>query len=127
MIKLRLPFPPSINHYWLLRKGGGRFITPKGKLFRTAVYAQVLMNVKRRQAFVNGEVVTVKMSIVPPDNRRRDMDNIFKALFDALTYSQIWKDDSQIKRIDAIMRLQPDEEKKGYVIVEIEEFNDDEH
>lgn len=31
-----------------------------------------------------------------PDRRRRDLDNILKALFDALTHAGLWLDDSQI-------------------------------
>jgi crossover junction endodeoxyribonuclease RusA len=36
---------------------------------------------------------------LPPDARRRDIDNYNKALFDALTHAGIWEDDSQVKRM----------------------------
>ena len=32
----------------------------------------------------------------PPDNRRRDLDNLYKALLDALQAARIYDDDSQI-------------------------------
>ncbi|HBU2527567.1 TPA: RusA family crossover junction endodeoxyribonuclease, partial [Klebsiella pneumoniae] len=31
--------------------------------------------------------------------RRRDIDNYNKALFDALTLTGVWEDDSQVKRM----------------------------
>jgi crossover junction endodeoxyribonuclease RusA len=31
-----------------------------------------------------------------PDKRRRDLDNILKALLDGLTHSGVWGDDSQV-------------------------------
>jgi len=39
--------------------------------------------------------------LCPPDLRRRDLDNCFKALFDALTHAGIWQDDSQVKQLSA--------------------------
>ena len=37
--------------------------------------------------------------LYPPDQRRRDIDNYNKALFDALTLTGVWEDDSQVKRM----------------------------
>ena len=31
-----------------------------------------------------------------PDNRRRDLDNLFKAPLDACTHAGVWEDDSNI-------------------------------
>lgn len=31
-----------------------------------------------------------------PDRRKRDLDNLFKALLDALTHAGVWKDDSLV-------------------------------
>ena len=33
---------------------------------------------------------------VPPDRRRRDLDNLYKCLFDALGHAGVYEDDSQI-------------------------------
>ncbi len=38
----------------------------------------------------------VEIIIYPPDKRKRDMDNIKKALFDALQHAGLYKDDYQI-------------------------------
>ena len=34
-----------------------------------------------------------------PDRKRRDIDNLDKQIFDALTHAQVWKDDSQVKLV----------------------------
>lgn len=39
----------------------------------------------------------VMLEYLPPDRRRRDIDNGCKAVFDALTHAGVWKDDSQVK------------------------------
>ncbi len=40
--------------------------------------------------------VAVSIDALPPDNRRRDLDNTLKAALDALTAAGVWADDSQI-------------------------------
>ena len=44
---------------------------------------------------MNGDLM-VEIIIYPPDKRKRDMDNIKKALFDALQNAGLYKDDCQI-------------------------------
>ncbi len=39
--------------------------------------------------------------LYPPNRARRDLDNCFKALFDALTHAGIWQDNSQVKQLSA--------------------------
>lgn len=41
----------------------------------------------------------VEIVLFPPDQRRRDLDNYNKALFDALTHAGVWEDDSQVKKM----------------------------
>jgi len=38
--------------------------------------------------------------VFPPDGRRRDLDNLQKALCDALQHAGVYADDSQIDRLD---------------------------
>lgn len=90
-----LPYPPSVNHYW--RTGQGRhYISAEGRSYRAAVQATV------REAFpvsqprpIDGPV-SLRVEVFPPDRRRRDLDNVLKALLDALTFAGVWTDDSLV-------------------------------
>ncbi|MEA9393141.1 RusA family crossover junction endodeoxyribonuclease [Acerihabitans sp. TG2] len=101
---LLLPFPPSVNSYWRSPNTGplaGRhLISSDGRRYRTAVFASVVEQLRRMPVALVDEL-TVSLVLCPPDQRRRDLDNCFKALFDALTHAGIWQDDSQVKRLSA--------------------------
>lgn len=91
MIELELPYPPSVNHYWL-RRGRRTFVSPRGRRFRHAVVSELLsLGCKP----IRGKV-EIWISVYPPDRRRRDLDNILKALLDALEHGGAYRDDSQI-------------------------------
>ncbi|MCP6623570.1 RusA family crossover junction endodeoxyribonuclease, partial [Klebsiella pneumoniae] len=47
----------------------------------------------------SSDLAEVHIVLYPPDQRRRDIDNYNKALFDALTLTGVWEDDSQVKRM----------------------------
>lgn len=47
---------------------------------------------------MNGRLA-VRVTVCPPDNRRRDLDNVQKALLDALAKGGAYRDDSQIDRL----------------------------
>lgn len=42
----------------------------------------------------------VRIKVCPPDRRRRDLDNVQKALLDALEHGGVYADDGQIDRIE---------------------------
>lgn len=92
---LTLPWPPSTNHTW--RKGRGRvFVSAKTKTFRMAVASIVMASRMARPITGNLEV---RVTLCPPDLRKRDEDNFAgKSLFDAMTKAGVWLDDSQIRR-----------------------------
>lgn len=94
-VALTLPWPPSTNHTW--RKGRGRvFVSTKTKTFRMAVASIVMAS---RMARPITGALEVRVTLCPPDMRRRDEDNFAgKALFDAMTRAGVWLDDSQIRR-----------------------------
>lgn len=89
---LTLPWPPTVNHYWGQR-GKGRFVKSEGLAFRAAVLAEFYR--ARRQGFGSSKV-RVDILALPPDNRRRDLDNLNKATLDAMAHARVFNDDSQV-------------------------------
>lgn len=87
-----LPYPPSVNHYWGTR-GKIRFIGAAGKAFRQA--AMLAWYATRAQGFGSARI-KVTVEVYPPDRRKRDLDNVLKAAFDALGHARAYEDDSQI-------------------------------
>jgi len=91
MLEVELPYPPSINHYW--RHVRGRtIISREGRRFRERVTAILAA---RRTTPIAGPL-EVEVDVFPPDRRRRDLDNVQKALLDAMQYGGAYGDDSQI-------------------------------
>lgn len=91
-----LPYPPSVNHYWRTAKGH-TFISQEGKQYREAVIWRL-----KGQPVIEGRV-KVLVKVYPPDHRKRDLDNINKALLDAIKHGGILIDDSQIKDLHLVM------------------------
>lgn len=112
VVKLELPWPPSINTYW--RRNGARyFISSKGMNFRKEV---ILLAINYREKFSKNDRLKVTIEAYPPDKRRRDLDNIFKGIFDSLQHAGVYDDDSQIDDIH-IIRM-PSLESKVSIIIQ---------
>lgn len=87
-----------MNTYW--RRNGHRyFIAPRGVAFRTEVEAICMAAGVKPMA----GPVSMAVTLVPGDHRRRDIDNVLKPLLDALTHGRAWEDDSQVKRLSIVM------------------------
>lgn len=101
-MRLILPFPPSVNTYWRApNKGplkGRHMISEAGRRFQSDACAAIIEQL-RRLPKPSGSLCAVEILLYPPDNRRRDIDNYTKGLFDALTHAGVWEDDSQVKRM----------------------------
>lgn len=95
MIVVELPWPPTVNTYW--RRFGDRyFISKQGKQFRRDT---IYTCINYKGMFCNNERVKLVVEAYPPDNRRRDIDNILKVICDSLEAAQVFDDDSQIDEI----------------------------
>ncbi|WP_345318290.1 RusA family crossover junction endodeoxyribonuclease [Novipirellula rosea] len=106
MLKLNLPYPPSINHYW--RHVGQRvLISKKGREYRAEVSG--LLNRKRVEPLVGPLSVDIELHM--PDRRRRDIDNVLKAMLDALQWGGAFLDDNQVMRL-AIEKVVPENKSK---------------
>jgi len=90
-MQVELPFPPSVNHYY--RHVGPRtLISREGRAFRETVCAILARRGVRRMS----GPLAVTIAVHPPDNRRRDLDNVQKSLLDALQHGGAYEDDSQV-------------------------------
>jgi len=113
MIELELPYPPSVNHYYR-RDGPRTLISRRGRAYRKSV-CEVLAATGIKPLV---GPLAVEIEMFPPDRRRRDVDNVQKALLDALQHGGAYEDDSQIERL-SIERFDPT--RGGRMIVRLEE------
>ena len=111
---LKLPWPPSINSYYGTTRTGRRFISGKGQSFRALVIEAL------REIPDLGETLDDRLQVwvecYPPDRRKRDLDNIKKALLDALQHAGVYLDDCQIDDLRSVRR---EVEKPGHVLVHV--------
>jgi len=117
MYLLTLPFPPSVNNYYgHLARGKTviKYVKPKGKEYKKTVKEYVAKNNLQLKANI-----PLKVSIVltPKDNRKHDIDNVLKALFDSLTEADFWQDDSLVRELN--ITYQPPQDP-GSVLIHVE-------
>lgn len=56
----------------------------------------IIEDMNAKNAFKESDKIRATLLVYPPDKRRRDIDNIPKAVFDALGSNGLYPDDSQI-------------------------------
>jgi crossover junction endodeoxyribonuclease RusA len=106
---LKLPWPPSVNHY---KKAGRLIKTRTGKTYQQridtsetkAFYFQVYRLCRDKMPpgwteLAENTIYSLKIYAYPPDNRKRDLDNILKVLCDSLVKAQAISDDSKIHQL----------------------------
>lgn len=106
MITVTIPWPPSVNHYWRIF-GNRKILSVEGRAFK----AKALQAVTDQFGFIEpwqslSGGIEVQLFAHPPDKRRRDIDNLTKAVLDLLTESRLIVDDSLISKL-SIERLAP--------------------
>lgn len=113
---ITLPWPPSVNQMWRMFRN--RWLISKvGREYRKAVAEQIQIQNAAKE--LKG-ALRVSITAYRPDNRKRDLDNLYKGILDSLTHAKVWEDDSQI--VD--LRIRWGESIGGYLKVEIESVDD---
>jgi crossover junction endodeoxyribonuclease RusA len=117
-ITLRLPWPPSVNHYYGRSRQGRVFLKEPGRMYRRRV-AAILAGLGWPR--IDGPV-RVGILAAPPDRRRRDLDNINKSAWDSLSdrrgHHGVIADDALIRENSAAF-TDSDPEGDGYLLVTI--------
>jgi crossover junction endodeoxyribonuclease RusA len=81
---------------WKHTKTGNHYLQKKARDY----YEAVAWIVRTEGKLLNIDYpVVVQCVLFPPDKRRRDMDNAWKVIGDALTKSTLWQDDHLIRRL----------------------------
>lgn len=100
-LTLELPWPPTANTYWRHpRRGvfaGKHLISRTGRAYRETVQSLAMA-----QRGVRGfkQPVHVSVALYLPDRRQRDIDNLNKALLDALSHAGVWADDALVDSLE---------------------------
>ena len=102
--KLTLPWPPSVNHMYINRRGSYQRI----KTATAISYYQTVAALASGRMTHSGPIA-LTIRLYPPDNRRRDIDNGNKAILDSLTKAGLWEDDCQITEMHSY-KMKPDKE-----------------
>ena len=122
---LSLPYPPTVNTYWRHptrgKLAGRHLISEEGRAYRKEVFA-----IARGLVFWSTPCA-VALEVIGPDRRARDLDNLPKAILDALTHAKVLMDDSLIwdlrvkwVTVGADKKI----EKPGSVLVRIHSWRD---
>lgn len=90
---ITIPFPPATGNMMWRHSGRKHYLTEKAKRYYFEVAHHVRAQGARFQLIGSLEV---SVDVYPPDRRKRDLDNIWKVVGDALTRAGVWEDDSMV-------------------------------
>src|SRR3990172_8733530 len=96
MLRMTLPWPPTINHYWMRTRNGRPYISARGTVYRGAVILICRAAMREQEVDCMSGRLRVEITAHPPDMRKRDLDNLLKSILDALQHAGVYDDDSQI-------------------------------
>ena len=96
-IELYLPWPPSVNNYYVKTKRGV-FISAKGRKFRDQTAEAIAQQVPGL-TIPSDDRLLLEVVLFPPDARIRDVDNYNKSLLDAIKHSGLLPDDQQLDQL----------------------------
>jgi crossover junction endodeoxyribonuclease RusA len=105
MIYINLPYPPSINNYWIA-SGHRRFISQRGRDFKNHVAEYCA---EWRVPKFGDAPMWVEIVLHPRSKKLMDIDNCIKPILDALQDAGVFDDDCQVQRVSITRGVQ----KKG--------------
>ena len=107
-VKLTLPFPPTVNHYY--RNVNGRTLMSKeGRMYRGLAIRSCQW---QRTPVISPDVrLAVQIDLYPSNRRRWDIDNRVKACLDALQHAGVIPDDEQVDVL-IVKRHAPDKDSR---------------
>lgn len=121
----RLPFPPTVNHYWRIAIIHGRprsLLSADGRRYKKDALQAIGLQRRPLTSFTGR--IRVRIKVYPPDRRKRDLDNLFKATLDVMTAAKIWNDDEQIDDLGIVRgEVRPGGEM-DIIITRIEELKE---
>ena len=88
-MNLTLPYPPTGNHSVKHTKNG-HYATSEARKYKQTVKA---LATQQGAILRHAGPLQVVAEICHPDKRRRDIDNCWKTIADALTFAGVWLDD----------------------------------
>ena len=112
---IQLPWPPTVNHYYTVARGR-KILSEAGRAYK-AYAVQCMLIQKVLHLSEEHKPFGLHILARPPDNRRRDLDNLLKPIIDSLVdYGAIpddWMiDDIRIQRLNNV--------KDGQIEVQIQ-------
>ena len=95
MLILYLPYPPSVNNYWIT-SGNRKFLSKRGREFKEQVAAYVI---EKNVPKLGEMAVQIDIILRPRNKRLMDIDNSCKAILDSIQDAGIIDDDSQVWKL----------------------------
>ena len=97
-IEIKIERPPSINRLWRASKGGTVYRSPEYTGWKKVAAWEIVAQAKGKK--IKGPF-KMEMTVERPDKRKRDLDNLLKAVLDALQAAGTIQNDSDCQWIVA--------------------------
>lgn len=101
----KIPYPPTVNSYWITRsiknKQSGKIIKTVTRSEKVKKYHEDVFYLLKSQNIKSllTQKLRLDLHVFPPDHKKRDLDNVCKAILDALQHAGIYDDDFKIWKL----------------------------